>query len=295
MSFSRSARVLFRAIFASVVRARAAVVLGPAFAAWAVLVVVAAGPALGIGDEGADGRFERRDSFHFVLYQDVDLDEASGLRGSRQFEQDVLRELEAAYERLDRILALRPDRKLSVTIWDPALFDARFAGLFRFPAAGFYGGTIQIRGAPGVTDTLVRVLHHELVHAALDAESTLVLPAWLNEGLAEWFEARAFGKRGLGPGEQAALVSIARTGGLPFLAELSRPSFGGLGPEAAAVAYLESYAFIDHLAATQGERSLVELWSAVLRSGSLERGVRRAFRRDLEALERAFRASLGAT
>ncbi|MBK7950093.1 MAG: hypothetical protein IPK00_15380 [Deltaproteobacteria bacterium] len=294
MNISRSARALFTSIGSSVSSARAAAFPGPAVAACAVLVLFAAAPAIGIGDEGADGRFERRDSFHFTLYQDVDLDEASGLRGSRQFEQDVLRELEAAYTRLDRLLALRPDRKLPVTIWDPALFDARFAGLFRFPAAGFYGGTIQIRGAPGVTDALVRVLHHELVHAALDAESSLVLPAWLNEGLAEWFEARAFGKRGLGSGEQAVLVSIARSGGLPYLAELSRPGFGGLGPEAAAVAYLESYAFIEHLAATQGERSLVELWSAVFRSGSLERGVRRAYRRDLEALERAFRASLGA-
>ncbi|MFO0689675.1 MAG: hypothetical protein U0900_13290 [Myxococcota bacterium] len=258
------------------------------------VVALATRPAGAIGDEGADGRFERRDSFHFTLYQDVDLDESSGIAGSRQFEQDVLRELEAAYERLDRLLALRPDRKLEVTVWDPGLFDARFAGLFRFPAAGFYGGSIQIRGAAGVTDALVRVLHHELVHAALDAESRLVLPAWLNEGLAEWFEARAFGKRGLTRGEQAALVSIARAGGLPVLADLSRPGFGGLGPDAAAVAYLESYAFIDFLAATGGERSLVELWSAVLHSGSVERGVRRAYRRDLETLERAFRSTLGA-
>lgn len=251
-------------------------------------------PAAAIGDEGADGRFERRDSFHFTLYQDVDLDESSGLRGSRQFEQDVLRELEAAYGRLDRLLALRPDRKLSVTIWDPALFDARFAGLFRFPAAGFYGGSIQIRGATGITDALVRVLHHELVHAALDAESALVLPAWLNEGLAEWFEARAFGERGLGGRERAVLGSIARAGALPFLGDLSQPGFGGLGPDAAAIAYLESRAFVDFLAETGGEGSLVELWSAVMRSGSVERGVRRVYRRDLETLERAFRSALGA-
>lgn len=293
MISSRSGPLAPSSVSSSVSRS-AAVFRCPSIVVWAALVVLAAGPAIGIGDGGADGRFERRDSFHFTLYQDVDLDETSGLRGSRQFEQDVLRELEAAYERLDRLLALRPDRKLAVTIWDPALFDARFAGLFRFPAAGFYGGSIQIRGAPGITDALVRVLHHELVHAALDAESSLVLPAWLNEGLAEWFEARAFGKRGLGRGEQAALVGIARAGALPVLADLSRPGFGGLGPDAAAVAYLESYAFIDFLAVTEGERSLVELWSAVLRSGSVERGVRRAYRRDLEALERAFRHTLGA-
>jgi hypothetical protein len=258
-------------------------------------LLFAADPSAGIGDAGADGRFERRDSFHFTLYQDVDLDESSGLYGSRQFEQDVLRELESAYALLDRTLALRPDRKLTVTVWDPAIFDHRFAGLFRFPAAGFYGGSIQIRGDARVTVALVRVLHHELVHAALDAESSsLVLPAWLNEGLAEWFEALSYGKRSPSAREMALLAAVARSGGLPHLADLSRPAFGGLGPDAATVAYLESYAFIDFLAASAGDRSLVELWSAVVRSRSVERGVRRAFRRDLDALERAFRESLGA-
>ena len=36
---------------------------------------IMAGSAAALGDEGADGRFERRDSFHFTLHQDVDLDE----------------------------------------------------------------------------------------------------------------------------------------------------------------------------------------------------------------------------
>ena len=45
---------------------------------------------------GADGKFEKRASSHFVLYQDVAIDESSGLRGSRRFEQLVLAELETA-------------------------------------------------------------------------------------------------------------------------------------------------------------------------------------------------------
>ena len=255
----------------------------------------AAGPSSAIGDEGADGRFERRESLHFTLYQDVDLDEHSGVYGSRQFEQNVLRELEGAYELLGRLLDLRPKRKLSVSVWDPALFDARFAGLFRFPAAGFYGGSIQIRGGDGVTVSLVQVLHHELVHAALDSEApNLVLSAWLNEGLAEWFEARSIDKRTLSNGERSALERIARGGSLFFLSDLSRPAFGGLSPDAAALAYLESYAFIDFLSRSGGDEGLVELWKAVARSGSVERGVRRAFRRELRELELAFRESLGA-
>lgn len=258
-------------------------------------LVLAGRPARAIGNEGADGRFERRESLHFTLYQDVDLDEHSGLRGSRHFEQGVLRELESAYDLLGRLLDLRPERKLAVTVWDAALFDARFAGLFRFPAAGFYGGSIQIRGSDRVTESLVRVLHHELVHAALDAAApSLVLPAWLNEGLAEWFEARSVGKRMLSGGERSALEHVARSGGLAFLAELSQPAFGGLSPETAAFAYLESYAFIDFLAGSGGERGLAELCAAILQSGSVERGVRRVYRRDLARLEQAFRSALGA-
>jgi hypothetical protein len=260
-----------------------------------LLVVGSASIGWSLGDEGADGRFERRDSFHFKLYQDVDLDERGGLRGSRRFEQEVLRHLERAYDRLDALLDLRPERKLVVYVWDPSLFDREYSGLFRFPAAGFYGGAIHIRGDTAISSRLVSVLHHELVHAAFDAEAPrLLLPAWMNEGLAEWFEARALGQRTLTSGQRLALIEAARQGALFSLASLSGPSFGGLGPDAAALAYLQSHAFIDYLADEYGERSLVDFWSAVVRSSNLERGARRAFRNDLADLETGFRRSLGA-
>jgi hypothetical protein len=250
--------------------------------------------AWALGDEGADGRFERRDSFHFTLYQDVDLDERGGMRGSRRFEQEVLRQLEAAFDRLDALLDLRPERKLVVYVWDPVLFDRQYAGLFRFPAAGFYGGAIHIRGDTLVSSRLVSVLHHELVHAAFDAEAPgLTLPAWMNEGMAEWFEARARGQRELATTQRAVLMRAAEQGRLFALADLSTPNLGWLGPDAASLAYLQSYAFVDYLAQAHGERKLSAFWSAVVRSRSLERGARRAFREDLDDLETAFRRSLG--
>lgn len=246
-----------------------------------------------IGDEGADGKFEKRESFHFTLFQDVDIDEASGLRGSRAFEQQVLKQLEAAYDRLDQFLGLRPERKLVVYVWDRNIFDQRFAGLFRFPAAGFYGGAIHIRGHEQVDTGLIRVLHHELVHAAFDAEApNLSLPAWMNEGIAEWFEARASGKRTLSGGERSALERAARAGALFSLAEMSAPSFGGFSPDAAALAYVQSYGFIDHLVQTQGQSELAQFWSATIRSRSVERAARRVYRRDLDELEAAYRRSL---
>ena len=256
-----------------------------------VLTTAALMPELAgaVGDRGADGEFARRDSFHFTLIQDVDIDESAGLYGSRKFEQDLLRELEAAFDRLDQILDLRPEGKLVVYVWDPALFDAEYRHLFRFPAAGFYGGAIHIRGDTRITPGLVRVLHHELVHAAFDAEAPRVaLPAWMNEGFAEWFEARALGQRELGGRGRAVLGQLARAGQLYRLADLSTPSLGHFGPDAAAVAYLQSYAFVDYLVATRGERDLVRFWKGVVRSRSLDRGARRAYRADLAELEAEF-------
>ena len=257
------------------------------------ICLLAPGLALAVGDRGADGEFERRDSFHFTLYQDVDLDESGGLYGSRRFEQEVLRELESAYDRLDDLLGLRPDRKLVVYVWDPRLFDERYAGLFRFPAAGFYGGAIQIRGGTEISPQLVRVLHHELVHAGFDAEAPgLSLPAWLNEGIAEWFEARAGGQRSLSGRERAALVEASNQAQLFTLAELGAASFGRFSPPAASLAYLQSYGFIDYLVQAHGERDLVRFWSAVLKSRSLERAARKVYGRDMAELEARFRHSL---
>ena len=79
----------------------------------------ASGPAIPLeacSGRGADGQFEKRESSHFVLYQDVDIDETGGLRGSRRFEQQVLESLEKGYDQLDRYLGLRPPRKLEVVV-----------------------------------------------------------------------------------------------------------------------------------------------------------------------------------
>ena len=207
----------------------------------------------------------------------------------------MLGELERAYERLDALLGLRPDRRIRVVVYDPARFDAQFRGLFRFPAAGFYGGTICVRGDTRVTAALARTLHHELVHAALDgAAPSLVLPGWVNEGGAEWFEMRAaLGRRGLASNERAALAGLAGQGELHSLAALSAPSFGQLGPRAASIAYLQSYALVDFLARQGGERKLARFYAELLRTKSLDRALRSIYRLDANSLEARFFAELG--
>jgi hypothetical protein len=260
----------------------------------AALLLVALAATPGSADRGADGRFEVRRSSHFVLRQDVDIDHRTGRYGSRQFERDVLAVLEGAFERLEDDLGLRPRRSMDVLVYDAAAFDRAFGGLFGFRAAGFYSGVIRVRGDVSVSWALASTLRHELVHAALDAAApSLVLPAWLNEGLAEWFEARAGGRRGLGPGEAAALRSAAARGALPSLADLSAPSFAGLSPDAAGLAYLTSYALVDHLARLRGEDAVRELVEGLVRSRDLERSLQRAARTSSFGLEASLRAELG--
>lgn len=244
--------------------------------------------------QGADGDFEQRTSSHFVLYQDVAIDEAGGFHGSRRFEQQVLRTLESAYDALGKWLALRPDGRIQVVIYDPSIFDRQFAGLFRFPAAGFYQGVIHIRGDTAVTAQLSRVLHHELVHAALhQASRALIYPGWVNEGGAEWFEVRTLGKRRISGAEQQALAELAASGALYPLHSLNVPAFGGLGPRAASIAYLQSYALIDWLVREHGgERALARFYAELIRSRNLERALKRTYRLDSAQLERGFLAEL---
>ena len=179
-------------------------------------------------------------------------------------------------------------------IYDPAIFDRQFAGLFRFAAAGFYSGIIRVRGDVRFTTALSRVLYHELVHAALDASApSTVFPGWFNEGLAEWFEVRILGKRSLSAGERAALVRVRHDGGLIPVSVLSAPSFGGLGPGAARLAYLQSYGMVEFLVRNYSPRKLREFCQSLLRTRNLQRSLDRVFRTDLRSLEARFVAELG--
>jgi hypothetical protein len=245
-------------------------------------------------DRGADGNFSKRTSAHFELLQDVAIDQSGGFHGSRRFEQQILAELERAYDRLDDFLGLRPKRRIRVVIYDSEVFDRQFAGAFRFAAAGFYHGVIRIRGATQLTVGLSRVLHHELVHAGLDtAAPNYRPPAWLNEGLAEWFEARAHGKRRLNNAEASTLSHAHGRGAMYSLANLSTSSFGHLGPEAAHIAYLEAYGMVDFLSRISGEDSLRQVCDGLVRTHDLARTIRSVFKADLGRLEKRFFDELG--
>ena len=264
-----------------------------ALAALVAVWVGAAAPAADARGRGADGRFERRTSAHFTLHQDVDIDEAGGFNGSRRFEDEVLGELERAYDALEQATGLRPERRLDVVVDDPGLYDQQFAALFRFQSAGFYAGFIRVRGDTRLTAPLSRTLHHELFHAALDAVSpSVVYPAWVNEGVAEWFEYRTAGVRTMPVRGHEILAQLAAQNVLLPLQTLSLPNYARLDNDSAQLAYLQSYAMVDYLVRSAGERSLPRFLDELVRSRDVNRSLQRVYRVDVRELEAGFLGEL---
>lgn len=254
------------------------------------LLLPGSGAAL---DRGADGKFEQRRSAHFRLLQDVDIDRRTGRGGSRQFEQAVIEALEDAYRQVHKKLDIRPRGRVDVVVYDPAVFDGTYSDQFRFSAVGFYDGVIHVRGDVKVDRRLVRTLHHEYFHAALDAVTARGrVPAWLNEGLAEWFENLAIGKRRLSSAEHAYLSRANRLGQWAPLSVLSKPTFAGLDDESATLAYLQAYAMVEHLVRHHGEDRLRSFMRQLVRGARLEWLLKREFRVSLAELEANLRAEL---
>ncbi len=264
--------------------------------AFAVIVLALAAMPTGSAlarDRGADGVFERRTSSHFELFEDVDIDHWSGRDGTRAFETAVTDVLENAYDRVAEILDVRPGGRRRVVVYDPADFDRRFAQSFGFRAAGFFDGAIHVRGGVQVDARVARTLHHEYVHCALAAAApAIALPGWVNEGLAEWFENLAVGKRSLSDGERAFLADAARRGLLPPLSVLETPSFAHQDGATAAVSYVHAYAALDVLARRRGDRGLRDFVRTLLRTRNVEAALRRTYSLDTALLDAALRAEI---
>ena len=101
------------------------------------------------------------------------------------------------------------------------------------------------------------------------------------------------GKRHLAPNELGLLARARNTGSLYAFASLNTPSFAHLGPEAARLAYLQSYAMVEFLVRRHGERKLRELCHDLFRSRNLVRSLSRVYRSDLATLEARFFDELG--
>jgi hypothetical protein len=138
--------------------------------------------------------------------------------------------LEAAYWRIGEALNIYPAATLDVILYS----TKQFRDITRAPAwaGGGYDGRIRLPVANALRkpEALQRVVTHEYVHAVVGHAAGFKVPAWVNEGLASYFEAddRRWAKRALNASSDRIPLEDLETG------------FGGLDGETAVLAYAES-------------------------------------------------------
>lgn len=191
--------------------------------------------------------FYRQQSGHFTVLFEGPADEPLANRAI-----DVL---EANYWRIGSTLSSYPEEPVTVVLYT----EEQFRDITRSPdwAAAAYDGWIRVpmRGALERPEELERVLSHELTHAFIRAIAPTGVPAWLNEGLAVFFEPDGPGwtRRQLGA-TNARLDQGRLTSG-----------FAGLSGMRARLAYAQSADTVEKMVELAGAQAIVTLLRDVAR------------------------------
>lgn len=169
---------------------------------------------------------------------------------------DVLAELELHCADLSLVFALWPGengaRRIPVVLYRREEF-ARITGLSEW-AGGSFDGTIRVPIAEGraLDPALSALLRHELVHAFVrEASGGDKVPAWLNEGLAQWLARDPSGDLA-----SARKRMVGRA--LVPLEKLERP-FAALPEPEIPFAYAQALLFTAFLERTHGRESLLAM------------------------------------
>ncbi len=194
-------------------------------------------------------RFREVRAEHFVALFESYTDEP--------FAREVLKRLEAAYQRIGDALGVYPSEPITVVLYT----REQYGDITRLAAwsAGAYDGRIRvpIGRALADPDELDRVLSHEYVHAAVAMLGGRTVPAWLNEGLATVLES---------PSPTDAPPTLTRTSGAT-LSKLHR-GFVGLSAHDAEIAYASAARAVRCLIERRGLAAIVALLEDLAKGAS---------------------------
>jgi tetratricopeptide (TPR) repeat protein len=138
--------------------------------------------------------------------------------------------LSASFWRIGKALGAYPSAPINVILYSERQFHD-ITGAPEWSAGGFDGQIrLPVRGATQNLAEFDRVLTHELTHAMLKSIASRNMPAWLNEGLAMYFEGRdtAISERRLAAARLFVPLAVLQT------------SFARLNAAQAVIAYEES-------------------------------------------------------
>jgi tetratricopeptide (TPR) repeat protein len=203
-------------------------------------------------DSALHDRFYQARGAHFAVLFEGPADETLARR--------VVEILESAYWRIGNALNTYPAQPVTVVLYT----REQFRDVTQTPdwVAGMYDGRIRIpvRGALDHPIDLERILTHEYVHAVVASIGGRAAPAWLNEGLAEYFEA---------DGLEAADRQLAADTTRVSWDRLER-GFSGLSSADASAAYAQSAVAVRKMIDLRGAPAVVSLVQALGRGAAFE-------------------------
>jgi tetratricopeptide (TPR) repeat protein len=173
--------------------------------------------------------------------------------------------LNVSFWRIGKVLGAYPSAPINVVLYSEQQFHD-ITGAPEWAGGGFDGQIrMPVRGAAQNLAEFDRVLTHELTHAMLKSIASHNLPAWLNEGLAMYFEGHdaALSERRLAAARLFVPLAVLQT------------SFSRLNTAQAVVAYEESAfatrALVDRIGPSGLEQLLQDLNAGQTMDQSIER------------------------
>ncbi len=186
--------------------------------------------------------------------------------------------LEDAYRKIGAELNYYPPERMITILYS----DEDFRNVTRSPdwAGGLYDGKIRIPigGIKDRTSVLERVVMHEYAHALIHQMTGGRCPAWLNEGIAQYFEGASEEERA------GTVVALLKTKNLIPFRELEN-SFLGMAADAATVAYAESLSVVDWMVEEHGIYTVQKLLAELGQGADIHSALERALGLDYSTLQ----------
>lgn len=222
----------------------------------------------------AEADFRSDASTHFNMRYEGD-------KAPPKLREEILTVLERHFDDLVSSMGLLPRDPIVVVLYtNQTYFDVTQAPSW---TAALNDGKLRIpvEGLSGVTPELSRVLKHELAHSFIRQATNGRCPVWLNEGFAQLVEPRSAAPY------KAQLAALFQSGNQAPLQALES-SFIGYNSNQAAVAYIESLAYVEYIRDTYGVNRISDMMRYLSEGESPEGALKSAIHDDYGQLEEEF-------
>ncbi|MCE5230299.1 hypothetical protein LLG95_11980 [bacterium] len=236
-----------------------------------------------VREEAVEGNFDQRTSREFkVSYEGKVNEQTAG---------DAIKVLSRGLFQIRRDLRYDAKHPFAVVLYSRESYDIATAA----PgwSSGLYDGKIRVPLKNEIdSKALTTTLRHELTHAVVIDLAGPKVPAWLNEGLAMYYERDIADRDARARADRRAIAKLIRNGEQVSVLTLP-PSFTKItDTQQVERAYLLSRSFVQWLAARYRPWKLRELLVAIGANTPLGDAVKKVYGRDIETLEKLWLDSM---